>query len=464
MVKVLLVDDEEKIRASFSKGLEGMGYEVATVGAARAALEKIAEDTPDIVISDLVMPEMDGLSLLAEIKERNPNLPVIIITGHGTIETAVRAMKEGAFDYVTKPFNLDEVELVLSRAVEHARLLAENIALRSQIEKKFSFDNIIGESDAMQEVYRILDKVKDTHSSVLITGESGTGKELIAKAIHFNGFLKDKPFITVDCASISENLLESELFGHVRGAFTGAHRDKTGYFEAADGGTIFLDEIAEFSTHLQTKMLRSLQEGEIAPVGSSRVKKVNVRVIAATNRDLASAVRLGQFREDLFYRLNVIHVRVPPLRERIEDIPRLVESFLGRFNEKFGKKIKRISSDSLSAFARYDWPGNVRELENVMERLVIFCDDRIILPHHLPESLRRIAGQTLPADPIQELINTPYKEAKNHAIRRFNEEYLRELLKASEGNVSEASRKSGVDRGCFYRLMRRYGIPHELAE
>jgi len=340
MPKVLLVDDEEKLLKSLSIGLESMGYEVITAQSGAAALAAVDGSLPDMLITDLVMPGMDGISLMKEIKEKSDGLPVIIMTGHGTVETAVRAMKEGAFDYITKPFNLDEVEVILKRALEHTRLVAENRALKKQIKKKFAFSSIIGMADAMQEVYSIMERIKDTPSNVLITGESGTGKELIARALHYNGALKDCPFVTVDCASLTDNLLESELFGHVKGAFTGAFKDKIGYFEAADGGTIFLDEIGEFSPHLQTRLLRVLQEGEFSRVGDHKICKVDVRVIAATNRDIEEAAERGEFREDLFYRLNVINIKVPPLRDRVEDIPDLTTFFISNFNEKLGKNIK----------------------------------------------------------------------------------------------------------------------------
>ncbi|MFA6448095.1 MAG: sigma-54 dependent transcriptional regulator [bacterium] len=464
MQKALLVDDEERILNSFSKGLESIGWEVATALSGAAALELLEAEQPEAVITDLVMPGMDGLALLAEIKKRDPQLPVIIVTGHGTVETAVRAMKEGAFDYITKPFNLDEVDMILRRAVEHKRLLAENVALKNQIRKQFSFSNIIGVGDTMQGVYRVMDKIKDTRSSVLVTGESGTGKELIAKAIHFNGFLRDKAFVTVDCASLAENLLESELFGHVKGAFTGAHRDKEGYFEAADGGTIFLDEIAEFSPHLQTRLLRVLQEGEFSRVGDNRTVKVHVRVIAATNRNLEQAVRQGKFREDLYYRLNVIHLVVPPLRKRLEDIPDLVTHFIAQFNEKFSKNVDGISPEALSVFAYYNWPGNVRELENHMERNIIFCDDRTIHPRHLQEPLKSLVETGVTSEGIKDLAERTYKDAKNLVVKKFNKDYFTELLNRSGSNISEASRKSGIERSCFYRMLKKYDIPIEERE
>lgn len=458
MAKVLLVDDEARILDSFKKGLESIGWEVTPVNSGGEALRVLETSAPDVVITDLVMPDMDGLSLLSSIKKRLPAMPVIIFTGHGTVETAVRAMKEGAFDYITKPFNLDEVDMILSRALEHTRILAENMALKNQIKKSFSFENIIGGSDAMQAVYGIVDKIKDTRSNVLITGESGTGKELIAKAIHFNGFLRDMPFVTVDCAALSENLLESELFGHVKGAFTGAHRDKEGYFKAADGGTIFLDEIAEFSPHLQTRLLRVLQEGEFSRVGENRTARVNVRVIAATNKNLARAVKRGAFREDLYYRLNVINIHIPPLKERLEDIPELVSHFIARFNEKFSKSIEGISPDALSVFSLYEWPGNVRELENLMERTVIFCDEAVVQRRHLQEPLKSLLKSMKPEENTGDLTSRIYKDAKNIIVRKFNENYIKELVRKSGGNISEAARRSGLDRSVIYRLIRKYDV------
>ena len=460
MAKVLLVDDEERILQSFAKGLESIGWDVETARSGGDALRAVEESQPDVVVTDLVMPEMDGLALLAEVRKRAPNLPVVIFTGHGTVETAVRAMKSGAFDYISKPFNLDEVDVVLNRAIEHNRLLAENLALKNQIRKKYSFSSIIGSGGEIQAVYRIMEKIKDTRSSVLITGESGTGKELIAKAIHFNGFLRDKHFVTVDCAALSENLLESELFGHVKGSFTGAHRDKEGYFKAADGGSIFLDEIAEFSPHLQTRLLRVLQEGEFSRVGDNRTVKVQVRLIAATNRNLEHAVKQGRFREDLFYRLNVINIKVPPLRKRLEDIPLLADHFIAQFNEKFGKKIEGISPDALIYFSQYEWPGNVRELENLMERVIVFCEESVIRPRHLKEPLKALVDLSeLNGDELKDLESCSYKEAKNIIVKRFNRDYFSGLLTKYHGNVSEAARRSGIDRSSFYRLLRKYDIP-----
>ncbi|HOY64672.1 MAG: Nitrogen assimilation regulatory protein [bacterium ADurb.Bin236] len=457
MATILLVDDEKRIREGVSRALKAMGHDVATAADGAEALDTMAEREPDVVITDLFMPGMDGMQLLAAAKERHPRSVVIIFTGRGTIESAVSAIKDGAFDYITKPFNLDAVEVVVNRAVAHRKLLVENASLKDQIGRANSYENIIGGSETMRDVYRVIDRIKDTWTNVLVTGESGSGKELVARAVHFSGAFKHKPFVTVDCASLSENLLESELFGHVKGAFTSAHRDKTGYFETADGGTVFLDEIAEFSSHLQTRLLRVIQEGEFSRVGETASRRVKVRIIAATNRNLEQAVRSGAFREDLFYRLNVISINVPPLRKRIEDIPDLVEFFLSKFNKKFGKNISSVSSDALAVFAEYDWPGNVRELENLMERTFIFCDDDVMRVHHLQEPLKTIAGLAK-TEAVPDLTDLNYKDAKEAVIRRFGREYFEELLEKCEGNISEAARRSGIDRGCFYRLIKKFNV------
>ncbi len=457
MATILLVDDEKRIREGVARALKAMGHDIATAADGAEALESMAEREPDVVITDLFMPGMDGIQLLAAAKERHPHSVVIIFTGRGTIESAVSAIKDGAFDYITKPFNLDAVEVVVNRAVAHRKLLVENASLKDQIGRANSYENIIGGSEAMRDVYRVIDRIKDTWTNVLVTGESGSGKELVARAVHFSGAFKQKPFVTVDCASLSENLLESELFGHAKGAFTSAHRDKTGYFETADGGTVFLDEIAEFSSHLQTRLLRVIQEGEFSRVGETVSRRVKVRIIAATNRNLEQAVRSGAFREDLFYRLNVISINVPPLRKRIEDIPDLVEFFLSKFNKKFGRNISSVSSDALAVFAEYDWPGNVRELENLMERTFIFCDDDAMRVHHLQEPLKTIAGLSK-TNAVPDLTDLNYKDAKDAVVRRFGREYFEELLEKCEGNISEAARRSGIDRGCFYRLIKKFNV------
>jgi len=457
MERILVLDDEEKLLQGLSKALKNIGYGVVPVTNPVEALSLLDRETFDIVFTDLVMPDMDGIEFLKKVKERYPNTPVIILTGHGTIESAVNSMKEGAFDYITKPFNLDEVDLVVSRAMEHKRLREENVALKNQIKREFNFDSIIGNSDAFRDVYTIMDKVKDTKSTVLINGQSGTGKELIAKAIHYNGSLLDMPFLTVDCAALTESLLESELFGHVKGSFTGAHKDKKGYFEAAEGGTIFLDEIGEFSPNLQSRLLRVLQEHEISRVGESATRKVNVRVIAATNRDLEAMVQQGKFREDLFYRLNVISIHVPPLVERLEDLPLLVDHFISKLNTKLGKNIRGVSDDFMNLLANYSWPGNVRELENIMERIVTFCDDPLIEVEHVPDPLKKKIEKNQVED-LDQLVSQTYRDAKSNVLDEFNKNYLTTLLEKCEWNVSKAASISDMDRACFYRLMRKHDL------
>lgn len=458
MANLLLVDDEERILAGFSKALTGNGHNVETAGSGPMAISILESSEIDLVLTDLVMPDMGGLDLLKKIKSDFQGIPVIILTGHGTVETAVEAMKYGAYDYISKPFNLDEVEVIINRSLEHKKLIEENISLKNQLQKQYAFDNIVGNSNAIRTVYGVIDRVKNTKSTVLITGKSGSGKELVARAIHYNGFLKNKPFLTVDCGSLSENILESELFGHAKGSFTGAHRDKTGYFEEADGGTIFLDEIGEFTLGLQSRLLRFLQEGEFSRVGESAMRKVDVRVIAATNRDLDEMVEEGTFREDLFYRLNVITIHVPPLRSRLEDIPLLTNHFISKFNDKLNKSITSVSDDMMSLFANYNWPGNVRELENILENIITFCDDSILDTRHIPESIsKRLTSRTdLFTSPQKEVI--PFKEAKEMAMDEFTRTYLEALLDSCGWNVTNASRKCGLDRGHLYRLMKKFDV------
>lgn len=458
MANLLLVDDEERILASLSKALSEDGHEIKTAGSGPIAISILEASEIDLVLTDLVMPDMGGLELLKKIKKDYPGIPVIILTGHGTVETAVEAMKYGAYDYISKPFNLDEVEVIISRSLEHKKLVEENISLKNQLQKQYAFDNIVGNSNSIRNVYGIIDRVKNTKSTVLITGHSGTGKELVARAIHYNGFLKNKPFLTVDCAALSENILESELFGHAKGAFTGAHRDKTGYFEEADGGTIFLDEIGEFTLGLQSRLLRFMQEGEFSRVGESAMRKVDVRVLAATNRDLDEMVEEGTFREDLFYRLNVITINVPTLLNRLEDIPLLATHFITKFNEKLSKNVTSVSDELMTLFANYTWPGNVRELENLLESVITFCDDSVLDVKHIPESIKKkiTVCASLSCSPDREIL--PFKEAKDKSVDDFTRHYLLMLLNTCEWNITNASRKCGLDRGHLYRLMKKYSI------
>ena len=383
---ILLIDDEEGSRQALLLLLKG-SYNVTGVASGHEARQRLAAEKFDIVITDLRLPDCSGIDLLKQIKSYHPATEVVLITGHASAETAVSAMKEGAFDYIIKPLNMEELRIILAKALEKRRLLSENIYLKKQLREKYGFANIIGNSPAMQHVFRLMQRIIKTDSTVLVMGESGTGKEIVAKAIHFNSPRQDKPFVAVHCGAIPETLLESELFGHAKGAFTGAHREKIGKFESANNGTIFLDEIGTMPLHLQIKLLRVLQEQEIERVGSNSTVKLDVRVIAATNLSLENEVRNGRFREDLFYRLNVIPLIVPPLRERKEDIVPLARFFLTKYCTEMKRPPITISRQALEAMENYDWPGNVRELENAVERLVALAEGDSASIADLPDSI-----------------------------------------------------------------------------
>jgi two-component system response regulator PilR (NtrC family) len=386
---VLVVDDEKSMRDLLAISLEKQNFEVTVADGGGTAIDTLRREPFDVVITDLRMPTTDGLQVLRAAKEASPELVVIVITAVGSTETAVEAMKLGAYDYITKPFKLDEINLIIRRALERKRLRDENLYLRKQLETQHRFDNIVGKSARMGEVFETIRKIADSPSTAMITGESGTGKELVARAIHFNGNRTGKPFISVNCGAIPEALMESELFGHVKGAFTGAIANKIGLFSAADGGTLFLDEITEIPALLQVKLLRAIQEREIRRVGDTRDLKVDVRLIAASNRDLEQAVAEGVLREDLFYRLNVIPIQLPPLRERREDIPLLVAHFLQKFGKQLGKEVRGITPEGLAVLERHHWPGNIRELENVLERAIVLGAGDTLGVESLPESVRR---------------------------------------------------------------------------
>ncbi len=383
---ILLIDDEESSRQALSLLLRG-SYNVTGAGSGHEARQRLAAEQFDLVVTDLRLPDCSGIDILKQIKQYSPATEVILITGHASAETAVSAMKEGAFDYITKPLNMEELRIILAKAMEKRRLMSENIYLRKQLREKFSFANIIGNSPAMQNVFRLMQRIVKTDSTVLIMGESGTGKEIVAKSIHFNSPRHDKPFVAVHCGAIPETLLESELFGHAKGAFTGAMKEKMGKFESANRGTIFLDEIGTMPLHLQIKLLRVLQEQEIERVGSNSTVKLDVRVIAATNLSLEEEVKNSRFREDLFYRLNVIPLIVPPLRERREDIVPLTRHFLAKYCREMNRGEMGISRQALESLEGYPWPGNVRELENAVERLVALTESETITLAELPESI-----------------------------------------------------------------------------
>ena len=456
--RILVVDDEEIVVRSCVRILANHGYEVDSAPEGREALRKIEESAYDIMILDIMMPKMDGLEVLQRVKETHPDIDVIMVTGLSQIETAVRAMKLGAFDYLSKPFDPDELQLVVTRALERRQLLAENSQLKSQLSAKYSFENIVGASPAMQKVYALIAKCAPTSSTVLITGESGTGKELIARAIHFNSLRKDKPFVAVDCNALSETILESELFGHIKGAFTGASADKKGMFEVANGGTLFLDEISNLSMSTQAKLLRVVQEREFRAVGDTRTQSTNIRLVTATNRDLQEMVAAGSFREDLFYRINIFPIRLPPLRERREDIAALAFHFLKEFSKDLGKEVNEISEGALTALSNYAWPGNVRELENTIHRAVILTGDKVIRQAHLTT----IAAATAPADVDVPMTGDELKRlkkvAREKSVESVEKLFILEALKRNDWNVTNSAAETGMLRANFQALMKKYDI------
>jgi len=456
-VRILVVDDEEIVILSCTRILANRGYEVDSAADGREALRKVEESGYDLIILDIMMPKMDGLEVLQRVKESHPDIDVIMVTGLSQIETAVRAMKLGAFDYLSKPFDPDELQLVVARALEHRQLRAENSQLKSELSARYSFENVVGASPAMQKVYALIAKCAPTSSTVLITGESGTGKELIARAIHFNSLRRDKPFIAVDCNSLSETILESELFGHIKGAFTGAVADKKGMFEVASGGTLFLDEISNLSLSTQAKLLRVVQEREFRAVGDTRTQSTNIRLVTATNKDLQEMVAAGTFREDLFYRINIFPIRLPPLRERVEDIAPLAFHFLMQFSKALGKDVSQISEGALAALSNYAWPGNVRELENAIHRAVILTGDKVIRQAHLTN----IVAPTAQVDAVPmtgEELKRLKKLAREKSVESVEKLFILEALKRNDWNVTNSAAETGMLRANFQALMKKYDI------
>lgn len=393
--RILVVDDEESIREFLEIMLKKEGYEITLAEDGQKAKELLAKKTFDMIISDLQMPHVTGIELLKHVKETSPEVVFMMITAFGTTETAVEAMKMGAYDYITKPFKIDEVRLNIQNALRSRNLEVENRTLKKELVKEYSFQNMVGNSQAMHQIFDLIKRVSQTPTNILITGESGTGKEVIAKAIHYNGPLKDRPFVTVNCGAIPENLMESEMFGHKKGSFTGAVSDKAGLFEVADTGTLFLDEVGELPLSIQVKLLRAIQERIIRRVGATDDNKVEVRIIAATNRNLEDMVAKGTFRQDLFYRLNVINIKSPSLRDRRDDVPLLANHFLKKYNERLNKSIGGISTEAMEILKKYDYPGNVRELENLIERTVALEGGSMILPESLPPMVNTTSGRKM---------------------------------------------------------------------
>ena len=452
--RVLIIDDEKNMRHMLQAMLSKAGYHVETAPDGRAGLGLLSESNFDFILCDLKMPKMDGMTFLKEAGERYPEKTFIMMSAYGTIDTALEAMKVGAYDYISKPFKEDEVLLSLKKAEERERLKEENLRLQDRIKKieqKYSFGNIVARSESMAQVFDLVGKVADHKTTVLITGESGTGKELIARAIHTNGVRTTGPMVSINCGGIPENLLESELFGYKKGAFTDAIRDKPGRFKEADGGTIFLDEIGELSLSFQVKLLRVLQEEEITPLGGVGSEKVDVRVIAATSKDLQKAVQNGEFREDLFYRIKVMTIHLPPLRDRRGDIPLLIGYFIDHFNRKLKKKIEGLSSEAMPLLMGYSWPGNIRELENLVERAVLLAKGGLITPAELPSSI--ISGQSL--HPSMEPEHTL---SIKKASRRLEEDLIRKALKLTAGNRSRAAKILEVSRPMLLSKIKQYGL------
>lgn len=444
---ILIADDEKEIRESLTMVLGDEGYECHSVSDGAAAIKAVRDGRFDIIISDLKMPEADGIKVLEETQKISSQTLTIIITAHATVETAVEALRKGASDYILKPIDFDEVIIRIQNLLEHKQLVQENRYLREQIDREFNFNHIIGESPAMKQVYEMIRRVSQATTHVLISGPSGTGKELVARAIHSNSDRSDKPFLALNCGSIPENLVESELFGHMKGAFTGADKDKKGIFEAASRGTVFLDEIGELPLNIQVNLLRVLQEKEVKPVGSNQTVTFDARIITATNKDLEDEVQNGAFREDLYYRLNVVEIKMPPLAERKEDIPILAHHFVNKYNRELNRAVKGIDSYAMSGLLSYEWKGNVRELENVIERSVLLGNDDYIQMKDLPATIRNTEDK-IEVD----------SQSLDAAVQAFEKHHIQSVLKRTGGNKSETARLLGIDPSTLYRKMERYEI------
>ncbi|MBZ4659663.1 MAG: putative two component, sigma54 specific, transcriptional regulator, Fis family [Desulfacinum sp.] len=465
--RLLIVDDEEDMLEGLRRLL---GYEMPHVAVDTAsrpsqALARVEQELYDVVLLDIRMPEMDGMEVLEALRRKDPWLTVVMMTAYGSIEVAVEAIKKGAYDFVTKPFDRQALIRVLEKAMERNRLIRENLHLRRRAEGKPPFEQFVGQSAPMRSLYERIQAVARTDYAVLIRGESGTGKELVARAVHSLSRRRERPLISINCPAIPEHLLESELFGHKKGAFTGADRDHRGIFEEAHGGTLFLDEIADIPVNVQTKLLRALQEGEIKPLGDVKARKVDVRILSSTNQDLEEKIRDRTFREDLFYRLNVVTIRTPALREIPEDIPLLATHFVRMACDELGVSVKRFSESALEALMGRDWPGNIRQLQNVVRQAVMFCPEDVIRA----EDLRRLetgfggdvgGGRKAAGGPGDGGV-VPYRDAKERVVEEFTSRYVRDLLERTEGNVSRAAEMSGLTRAALQKIMRRYGIRSE---
>jgi DNA-binding NtrC family response regulator len=444
---ILVVDDEKDICKALSILLSKEGYAVREAYNGEEALELLAKENFDLVMTDIKMEKKDGFEVLREAQKISPGTPVIMMTAFASVGSAVEAMRAGAADYITKPFINDEIRLTIRRILESNRLQMENLILRQELSQRpAAFSNIIGSSDAMQKVFVMMEKVIPSKSNILITGESGTGKGLVAQAIHEAGSRKDKPFISINCGAIPENLLESELFGHKKGSFTSAVEDKKGLITMANGGTLFLDEIGELPSALQVKLLHVIQTKELTPVGDTRVITVDVRIIAATNADLTQRVKEGRFREDLYYRLNVIELKMPPLRDRRDDIPVLIKHYLDAFNKEAGKAIKDVDYEAMQSMLAYDWPGNIRELRNTLERAVVLADGEVITIHDLTDKFRTLDVEGVSTSSLRQ------------ALDDFERDYVKRSLAESKGNKEATAAKLGIDLATLYRKLKKLKI------
>lgn len=447
LAKILIVDDEKPIRDSLKMVLNEEGFAADVAGDGEEALLKIKENSYDVVISDIKMPKLDGIQLLESASKISPETFFIIMTAYASVKTAIDALRHGAFDYLIKPVEFEDVIIRVKRLIDYKKLAAENKFLRQKISSDTGFANLIGKSEPMKKVFDVISQVAPTNSNVLIFGKSGTGKELVAKAIHNNSIRKEKIFLPINCGAISENLIESELFGHKKGSFTGASDDKTGLFKVADGGTLFLDEIGELPLNLQVKLLRAIEDREFIPVGGIKAVSTDVRIIAATNQDLYEKTKTTEFREDLYYRLNVIEIKLPTLNERTEDIPLLVNHFISKFSKEMGKKIIGVDNETMKVLLAHDWRGGVRELENVIERAMIFASKENITVMDLADHVR---GRS---------IQGGYPDALKDAMKDFEKEHILKTIRKFDFNKEEASRALEIGLSSLYRKMDELGIP-----
>ena len=457
MDKILVLDDERSLCELLKVVFQKEGYEVLTTPSAKKAIEIAQSDDIDVVVSDIKLPEMNGLEVLKRLRKIKPELPVLMITAYGTIKEAVEALKIGAYDYIIKPFDVEELKVIVAKALETKRLQDENVRLRKELKDKYSLESMIGKSKKMQEIYSLIEKIAPTETTVLIQGESGTGKEMAARAIHYLSLRREKPFVTINCGALPESLLESELFGHVKGAFTDAVTDKKGMFEVADKGTLFLDEVGEMSPITQVKLLRTLQERKIRRVGGTEEIPIDVRIISATNQDLKKKIKEGFFREDLYYRLNVLSLEMPPLRERKEDIPLLVNHFLQKYCQKLGRGMKRVAPEVYNIFESYPWPGNIRELENVIERVVAIEERETITTSCLPKELLQPEKREIDLE-----IKPGFK--LNETIEAITRDYVQKALEMSRGKLKEAAELLGVNYRSIRYLVDKFDLKAEREE